>query len=69
MASIPKHKFVHTINNEKLGFMYEPGATMRANGIEARHISLGPEEVLLTIDEANIAISRFNGLVVYGRTK
>ena len=68
MAKQPQNKYVHTINGQHVGFMYEPGANMRAQGLIAQHFALGPKESLLPTDAARVAISRFNGVVVYGRT-
>jgi len=65
---ITKRHYVHTNNGSHVGFMYEPGSSLRSQGVVTRHIELGPTESLLTLDEANVALHRFPGVVVYGRT-
>ena len=65
---VQKRHYVHTVNGAQVGFMYEPGSSLRSQGAVVHHIELGPDEKLLTSDEANMAIKRFVGVVVYGRT-
>ncbi len=68
MPQEPKNRYIHTLGGQKVGFTYEPGAIMRSQGLTVQYYAIGPDEVLLPTDAAKIAISRFNGVVVYGRT-
>ena len=60
-------RWVRTVR-KNVGFMYEPGAIERSRGAIVEYIAIGPEGVLISKDAAHVAVNRFNGVVVYGKS-
>ena len=52
-------RWVRTKDGDKLGFLYEPGSSLKAKGVENMRFTLNGDWTSLQLDVANVAINKF----------
>ena len=52
-------RWVRTREGNSLGFLYEPGSALKAEGVENMRFTLNGDWTSLQLDVANVAINKF----------